>query len=127
MAAQWLPETPGDLEIARHPIYRDQAMTASRTEVEAELAPAAERLRETGISVRIDTAFGRPAEEIVDYADREGMDLIVMSTHGRSGLSRWLLGSTADKVLRGSHLPILLIRPHGLTGIPFPPQTEIEL
>jgi len=127
LAVQWLVETPSDLETARHPMTRDQALAASRAEVAAELAPAAGRLREAGISVRIDVAHGRPAEEIVDYAEREGMDLIVMSTHGRTGLSRWVLGSTADKVLHGTHLPIFLIRPPGLTGIPFPPQTEIEL
>jgi nucleotide-binding universal stress UspA family protein len=126
-AAPWLPDSPADIDVARHPIYRDQAIEAARREVEVSLAPAAAQLRQVGISACIDVAFGRPAEEIIDYAERNGMDLIVMSTHGRSGLSRWILGSVADKVLHGTHLPILLVRPPGLTGIPFPPQSEIQL
>jgi len=40
------------------------------------------------------------------------IDLIVMATHGRSGLSRWMCGSVADKVLRGANVPVLLVRSH---------------
>jgi nucleotide-binding universal stress UspA family protein len=127
LATTRLPESQADAETAQHPIYRDQVLAAARAEVEAALARAAQRLCENGLPVRIEMAFGRPAEEIIDFAEREGMDLIVMSTHGRSGLSRWILGSVADKVLHGTHLPILLVRPPGLAGIPFPPQTELEL
>jgi nucleotide-binding universal stress UspA family protein len=56
---------------------------------------------------------GYPAEEIVDYASREKIDLIVMSTHGRSGIKRWTLGSVADKVVRAAKEPVLLIRAKG--------------
>jgi nucleotide-binding universal stress UspA family protein len=122
-----VPDSPADQETAQHPIYRGQVMAAARAEVEVALARATERLCAGGLPVRIEVAFGRPAEEIVDYAEREAIDLIVMSTHGRSGLSRWFFGSVADKVLHGTHLPILLVRPPGLTGTPFPPQTEIEI
>jgi len=127
LATTRLPESAADLETAQHPIYREQILAGARAEVEAALARATQRLCEDGLAARVEMAFGRPAEEIIDFAEREGMDLIVMSTHGRSGLSRWILGSVADKVLHGTHLPILLVRPPGLTGIPFPPQTELEL
>lgn len=53
---------------------------------------------------------GDPAQEIVDYADRENIDLIVMSTHGRTGITRWALGSVADRVLRATRKPLALIR-----------------
>jgi len=122
-----VPDQADDLDAARHPVYRDQIMSVARAEVEAALARAARRLCDGGRSVSVEMAFGRPADEIVDYAEREGVDLIVMSTHGHSGLTRWILGSVADKVLHATHLPILLVRPEGLTGIPFPPQTEIEI
>jgi nucleotide-binding universal stress UspA family protein len=122
-----VPESPSDLTAARHPIYRDQVLAAARAEVETALARASRRLCDSGRLVSVEMAFGRPAEEIVDYAERAGVELIVMSTHGRSGLSRWIMGSVADKVLHGTHLPILLVRPPGLTGIPFPPQPEIEI
>ena len=57
---------------------------------------------------------GHPAEEIVDYARKENIDLIVMSTHGRSGIKRWTLGSIADKVVRAAKNPVLLIRAKGV-------------
>jgi nucleotide-binding universal stress UspA family protein len=53
---------------------------------------------------------GLPAETIVDYASKNGVSLIVMSTHGRSGLARWVYGSVADKVLRAASCPVLLVR-----------------
>jgi nucleotide-binding universal stress UspA family protein len=56
---------------------------------------------------------GNPAEEIVDYADREDVSLIVMATHGRSGISRWALGSVAEKVVRATSRPVALIRAKG--------------
>jgi nucleotide-binding universal stress UspA family protein len=114
-------------EAARHPIYRDQEIESARADVETALAPVAQELRSDNISVRVAVAFGRPAQEIVSFAEKEGVELIAMSTHGRSGLSRWILGSVADKVLRGTHLPVLLVRPPGALGLAFPPQPDIEI
>jgi nucleotide-binding universal stress UspA family protein len=122
-----LPDSAADMETARHPIYRDQVMAAARAEVEECLARAAETLCDAGASVRVDMAFGRPAEEIVDYAEREGIELIVMSTHGGSGLTRWILGSVADKVLHASHLPILLVHPLAVAGTASLPRMDLEL
>jgi len=69
----------------------------------------------TGQDVKVESAIlvGNPAEEIVDYADRENIDVIVMATHGRSGIGRWALGSVADKVLRATERPVVLIRAKG--------------
>ncbi len=50
------------------------------------------------------------ANAILDYADHNGIELIAMSTHGRSGIGRWLLGSVADKVVHGAQAPVLLVR-----------------
>jgi nucleotide-binding universal stress UspA family protein len=65
---------------------------------------------ETPISVR----FGRPADEILAFAGEVDADLIAMSAHGRSGISRWVLGSVADRVLHGAMCPVLIVRvrPH---------------
>ena len=59
---------------------------------------------------------GEPAQEIVDTAANEHADLIVMATHGYTGVRRWVLGSVADKVLHVSTTPLLLVRaqPQGL-------------
>lgn len=56
--------------------------------------------------------FIHAAEEIVDYAEKEKVSLITMATHGRTGIKRWALGSTADKVIRAAKCPILLVRAH---------------
>jgi len=53
---------------------------------------------------------GHPAEEIINFAKDENIDFILMSTHGRSGVKRWVMGSVADKVLRASPVPIWLVR-----------------
>ncbi len=53
---------------------------------------------------------GHPAEELDKYAERHGADLIVIGSHGRKGLDRLLIGSVADKVIRGAKVPVLVIR-----------------
>ena len=59
--------------------------------------------------------FGEdPADEIVKYAREEGVDLIALATHGHSGLSRLLMGSVADKLLKSHVAPLLMIHPDGL-------------
>ena len=70
--------------------------------------------------VRVHVWYGPAAAAIVDAARLYGADLIVMSTHGRSGLGRVVFGSVAESVLRGTAVPILLVRPHGapITAVP---------
>lgn len=53
---------------------------------------------------------GTPYEEILDYVETEGIDLVVMGTHGKSGLTRVLLGSTAEEVIRRSPVPVLTVK-----------------
>jgi len=53
---------------------------------------------------------GDPSETLVEYAESEPIDLIVMGTHGKTGLSRMLLGSTAEEVLRSASVPVLTVR-----------------
>jgi hypothetical protein len=55
------------------------------------------------------TAAGNPAEEILRYATKHGIDLIVLGTHGRTGLSRLLLGNVAERVLRAARCPVLVV------------------
>lgn len=68
------------------------------------------RLKVEGAQVRTFVKAGGAAEAILDVAEREHASLIVMSTHGRTGLSRWVLGSVTEKVLRVSETPVLVVR-----------------
>ena len=71
---------------------------------------AAERFRDSGLKVTRLTVLGDPAAQIIDQSHAPGIDLIAMSTHGRSGLSRWVMGSVTERVLRHADVPLLLIR-----------------
>ncbi|NIO69862.1 MAG: universal stress protein [Anaerolineae bacterium] len=122
-----LPESAEDVVIAQHPIYREQEMASLRAEAERSLAGAKERLSKAGLKVRVEVLFGRPADRIVEYAMKEEVDLIAMATHGRSGFSRWVFGSVAEKVLRATALPILLIRPPGADRYIQLPGVELKL
>lgn len=83
-------------------------------EAEDYLASVATRLEKQGITgVETSVWYGPAASAIVEAARLRKADLIVMSTHGRSGLGRLILGSVAESVLRGSTIPILLLRVPG--------------
>ena len=70
-----------------------------------------EALRSKGATVTARVAIGSPPEEIVRAAEEVNADMIAMSTHGRSGLSRWAFGSVTNKVLRqGGKIPILTVK-----------------
>jgi nucleotide-binding universal stress UspA family protein len=71
---------------------------------------AVERAAERDIDVVGETRNGDPYTQILDYADETGSDLIVMGTHGRSGLDRYLLGSVTEKVVRTADAPVLTVR-----------------
>lgn len=66
------------------------------------------------IGVKSAILFGHPAEQILDYADKEHTNLIVIATHGLSGIRRWVLGSVADKVVNATKQPLILIRASGI-------------
>ncbi|WP_123620790.1 universal stress protein [Halorubrum sp. CSM-61] len=68
---------------------------------------------ETDLAVETAVVEGSPSKEIIRYAEGNGCDLIVMGTHGRGGIDRLLLGSVAEKVVRGSKVPVLTVRLDG--------------
>lgn len=81
-----------------------------RLQLQAELHAEAERLQQAGYLVSTEVHFGDPAQRIIDYVNDEGVDLVAMATHGRSGIGRLVLGSVAERVLRGVNVPVLLMR-----------------
>jgi nucleotide-binding universal stress UspA family protein len=80
-------------------------------EAEAYLADVEARMRTLGVKdVTSSVWYGAPAPAIIELATRNHADLIVMMTHGRSGLGRLVMGSVAESVVRGTTTPILLLR-----------------
>ncbi|HWP35898.1 MAG TPA: universal stress protein [Thermodesulfobacteriota bacterium] len=100
------------------PAYGEGLTAAQVLELqEAQRRWAGERLeavsaetRAAGVAARGLVRTGDPARETVRAADEEGADLIVMGTHGRSGLGRLLLGSVADRVIRQASCPVVTVR-----------------
>jgi nucleotide-binding universal stress UspA family protein len=77
------------------------------------LGRIAKKMESRGFKVNQEVLIGDPATEIVSYASHPGCDIIVMSSHGRSGPSRWAYGSVADKVFRATCVPVLMVRAPG--------------
>jgi nucleotide-binding universal stress UspA family protein len=107
------------LESAVHPTDFAWSATSIQDFAEKRKDVAEDRLQdlvdELGLAPEhISTAviFGNPFEQIVSYAQEHDIDLIVMATHGRTGLSHLLLGSTAERVVRLSTCPVMTIKGH---------------
>lgn len=66
-------------------------------------------LKEKGHTVEVVALEGEAADVLLDVAEKERVDLIVMTSHGRTGLNRWLFGSVAEKVVRHAHCPVLTV------------------
>ena len=85
-------------------------MTAQATRY---LNRVAKGLEAKGVKVVKEVLYGNPAEEIIIYGDTRGCNLIIMSSHGKSGPSKCAFGSVSEKVLRGVRVPIMIIRAPG--------------
>jgi nucleotide-binding universal stress UspA family protein len=90
--------------------YTEEELKIIRERVMDYLAKSGEILKGKGITVKTIVSTGNAADEILRAADEIKADLIAMSTHGRSGLRRLAFGSITDKVLRGSRIPVLMVR-----------------
>jgi nucleotide-binding universal stress UspA family protein len=103
-----------DSRVAAHAEMDTPPPSLSTAEQEAAaqayLDGVADGLRREGVAVRTLVTVGYAPEAIPEVAAAEKVDLVVMSTHGRSGLSRWVFGSVAEKVVRLAACPVLLIR-----------------
>ena len=75
------------------------------------LKKEAAKLEKSGLTVHTVMLEGSPAEQIIKYAQDNGVDLILMTTHGRSGISRFALGSVTDNVVRSASVPVMVIAP----------------
>lgn len=74
------------------------------------LTPILDAADNVGVEVVEAVVEGRPHEQLVEYVNENEIDIVVMGSHGKSGLSRVLLGSTAEKVVRHSPAPVLTVR-----------------
>jgi nucleotide-binding universal stress UspA family protein len=93
-----------------------EAVGKEEKQAQKYLGKIAKTLEAKGIKVSTEVLMGKPAEEIIIYSHRMNCDLIIMASHGRSGLSRWAHGSVADRVFKATTVPILMIKAKGYGG-----------
>ena len=91
-------------------LHPQDIMDAMRNEANNYLNDAMRRLDNIGLSVSVSVRDGAPAQAIVEAAEQEPDTIIAMTTHGRSGMARWVMGSVADKALHTTDCPFLLIK-----------------
>lgn len=100
-----------DATLAQHPIYATQIQESQRGDVLAELQETVHGLKTLGYEVDVEVTFGDPAQEIINFVTLTPVDLVAMTTHGRTGLSKLLFGNVAQALIRHSTAPVLLLRP----------------
>lgn len=92
------------------PGYWEEWYESAKAESEDLFADAQATADEYGVSLRTETLVGQPARSIVEFAQDEGVDHLVMGSHGRTGLSRIIVGSVAEKVVRRAPCPVTVVR-----------------
>jgi nucleotide-binding universal stress UspA family protein len=101
-------------------VVEGQTVDVLEREGEDVVEEAAKTLETLAVEYDTDVVQGNPAPTVVDYAERFDQDLIVMPTHGRGGVSRYLIGSVAEKVVRLSSVPVLTVRMQPDEQLAFP-------
>ncbi|MBT9163132.1 MAG: Universal stress protein F [Chloroflexi bacterium] len=91
--------------------WRRAVENKAETAAREYLSQVAADLKQEGIAAETVVVRGQVAEEILDYVKNNQVDLVIMSTHSRSGISRWLLGSVADRVVHHCVAPVLVASP----------------
>lgn len=104
----WVAVAPGEVAMAFPIKEYDESVSANAEKILAAVAEQAKAATVDCATIHIRDQF--PAEGIIEAAEKQGCDLIVMSSHGRRGLMRFLLGSQAIKVLTQSSIPVLVCR-----------------
>lgn len=101
----------GDYVISERDIARINSEQIAAAE--GYLKEITNQVRLDGVRSRWELLKGPVAESLAEYATKSNVDLIIIATHGRSGVSRWVWGSVADRILRSSCVPVLMVRAPG--------------
>ena len=103
----------GGVESGLSPEMRQQLEDDSKKIAREYLDEKAQELRDKGVATETAVIFGEVVHELIEFSATHEVDLIITATHGRSGVSRWVMGSIADRTLRASPVPVLMVRAPG--------------
>lgn len=97
--------------------HRDRLRYDPEANANETIEEAREIVEAAGLEFTGEVREGIPAEEILEYISEHDIDMIVMGTHGRTGLDRLLIGSVAEKTIRQSSIPVLMVPPESKEGV----------
>ena len=103
-------------EVPISPEIYEETVSARKSEAKDYLDQIKTRLKYEGADLHTEVLVGRVADSLADYVEKNDIDLILIATHGRSGVTRWVRGSVADKILRSANVPVLMVRAPGTKG-----------
>jgi nucleotide-binding universal stress UspA family protein len=104
--------TPARYIFAHNPAEGNNIIHIIEKETDDYMKAEVAKLQDEGVKVTGITREGAASEMILEAAEDTHADMIAMATHGYSGVQRWLMGSVADRVVRYSHIPVMLIHPN---------------
>lgn len=107
-----VPELPAPNLFFRNPALATKIIEDAEIETDKYLQEEVAELSREGLKVSSLIREGPVPDTILAVADEVHADLIAMSTHGRTGIERWLLGSVADRIVHHAHIPVMLIHPN---------------
>ena len=107
-----VPDLPAPDLFARNPAMANKLVEDMEIETDKYLQEEVDKLSKEGVKVSSLLREGPVPDTILAVAEETHADVIAMSTHGRTGIQRWLLGSVADKIIHHSHIPVMLIHPN---------------
>jgi nucleotide-binding universal stress UspA family protein len=110
------PATSHYGEVPISPQIYDETVSAMKSEAKGYLEKIKNRLKCEGTKLYSEVLVGRVTDSLADYTEKNDIDLILIATHGRSGVTRWVRGSVADKILRSANVPVLMVRAPGTIG-----------
>ncbi len=107
-----VPTTPASEFLSRDPMIASAVRKEAEEEAEVYVNKKVNEIKEAHMQARGLTREGLVPDTILEVAEEVHADVIAMSTHGRTGVSRWLLGSVADKIVHHAHIPVMLVHPN---------------
>jgi nucleotide-binding universal stress UspA family protein len=103
-------------EINRFFDFRKKAQEERESSAGKYLDEVIKRLKKGEVIFQRVVLVGKVEDKLLEYAKENNIDMILIATHGRSGVSRWMRGSVAERILQGSHIPVLMVRAPGTIG-----------
>ena len=99
-----------EVDLEKIESYTKKSKEKRKSTAEEYLKQVVNRLKRNGVKFQTEVLVGKVADRLVAYIEANDFDLILIATHGRSGVSRWVRGSVADRILHASHIPILMVQ-----------------